>query len=109
MIPACYPVPPARPGFAPSRLAAHVNEVLAVWWATGPDRVFVAPPSRPWASRTLAVILRRHHAPGLEGRAGAAEGDTSAASRTGGGPAAAGRGLDLSPGHFGTQQARAAA
>lgn len=108
MIPAGYPVPPARPGFAPSRLAAHVNEVLAVWWATGPDRVFVAQPSRLWPPRTLAAILRRHHAPGLEGRAGEAEGATSAASRTGGGPAAAGRGLDLSPGHFGTQQASAA-
>lgn len=73
MIPAGYPVPPAKPGFAPSRLAAHVNEVLAVWWATGPDRVFTAQPVKPCASRLAGHLLRRHHAHGQDGRAGVAK------------------------------------
>lgn len=103
MIPACYPVPPAQPGFAPSRQAVVVNEVIAVWWASGPDQAFTAQPPKPTACRVPCRWPCPLPCPRGQWTRGAL---ARASEGPGGRLRAEGPGLDLSLGHFGTQHGK---
>ena len=97
--------PPAGPRFAPSRLWAAVNEVLAAWWGFAPDLVLAPSRFKP-LDRCRVPCVHPCFLPcpgrtmqGPTGGKGAACRDQS----TRGGAGAAGAALDLSLGHFRTQ------